>query len=74
MQSQQEYIDLDGIRYEISLAEREDGYEAVWICPSCDKRDSRERIAATADRAVELAQIGLKLHHFFVHCHRRPPK
>ena len=74
MQSQQEYIDLDGIRYEISLTEGDDGYQAVWICPTCDQRDSRARTAATAARAIELAQIGLKLHHFFVHCHRRPPR
>ena len=60
-------LEFDGIRYDICISRRGPLYRAAWVCASCCEQGAWAPVSSTAERASELAQIGLQSHHCLVH-------
>jgi hypothetical protein len=62
------HLKFDGVSYDIGVREREDGrYSVSWVCLECFEQGPPSPAADTIERAVELAEIALHIHHSFVH-------
>jgi hypothetical protein len=67
--------EFDGLVYEISTHEFGSFYRAEWVCEQCQETGAWAPISATPEQAIELAEIGLRVHHTLVHGEsRRTPK
>jgi hypothetical protein len=61
------HIDVGDVRYEIAVYDFDENYRAEWICDRCGESGAWAPISATADGAIELAELALKIHHTLVH-------
>lgn len=59
-------VELDGVKYTISLYVGPDGYHGVWDCKTCGTDDF---LLATPDRdaAIKRCEQLIKLHHTYKH-------
>jgi hypothetical protein len=60
-------IDLDGVKYDICVTEHNGLYRAAWVCTQCCEQGAWAPVSATSAQASELAQIGLRIHHYLAH-------
>jgi hypothetical protein len=59
-----ETYELDGIAYEISIHERDQGFSAQWTCPSCNYTNGVPGAYQTSVESIDRAKAHLfTLHH-----------
>jgi hypothetical protein len=65
---------LGGVVYEITTHEFGALYRAEWVCEQCREAGAWAPISSTPEQAIDLAEIGLRVHHTLVHGepHRTP--
>jgi hypothetical protein len=62
------HIRIGNVNYDIGVKEREDGRFAVsWVCLTCCEQGPPTPAADTVERAIEVAHVGLRIHHSLTH-------
>jgi hypothetical protein len=68
-------VDFDGLKYDISVLERENGsFDASWFCSECSEEGVSTSAGAAPNEVLLLAHIGLSVHHQLFHSGVRRPK
>jgi len=63
-----ETYELDGIAYEISIHERDQGFSAQWTCPSCNHTGRLPDACPTRAESIDQAKAHLfNVHHVPYH-------
>ena len=58
----------DGVRYDIAVSMVSAGiFRAVWTCSECSEEGAWSPLSGDPIQAVELAKVGLEVHHAFLH-------
>jgi hypothetical protein len=66
--NQKSRLELDGVRYEITAFESDDGtFRATWACSLCKENGAWVPISSDAKEVVRHAEIGVRVHHALVH-------
>src|SRR5688572_7853814 len=60
-------LHIDGVLYDICVLAREGQFKSAWVCSQCMEQGPSDRTWPTAEVATERAEVGLKIHHAFVH-------
>jgi hypothetical protein len=61
---------LGSVTYDIAVKHVSDGiYRADWICSLCNEKGAWSPLSGDPIKAMELAQVGLEVHHTFLHEH-----
>jgi hypothetical protein len=60
-------MELDKVKYEITVSERGGEYSAEWTCLECGERGGSALKSETAEQAIERAETNLYAHHTLVH-------
>jgi hypothetical protein len=61
-------FEISGVHYDITTqAFGSDMFRAVWSCSACDEVGAWAPISAKASQAVEMAKVGVRIHHAFLH-------
>jgi hypothetical protein len=59
---------LDGIKYNIHVTSLSGGmFRAEWKCAACSEDGAWAPISADSQQAIDLAKLGIGVHHAFVH-------
>jgi hypothetical protein len=62
------HVVLDGVSYDITVSIVSDGiYRADWTCSECGEEGAWSPLSGDPIQAVELAKVGLEVHHAFLH-------
>ena len=67
-------VEVDGVIYDICVTERGGMYRAAWVCSECCEQGAWAPTSGTAAQAIDLAEIGLRIHHALVHLPSRRVK
>ena len=66
-------IEIDSVKYDICVTERDGMYQAAWVCHECCEQGAWAPTSGSASQASDLAQLGLQIHHSLVHPQRTRP-
>jgi hypothetical protein len=72
--TREEQIALDGVTYEICVAEHNGEFQAVSVCNECCEQVSINLGSSSPRKARDRAIVGLELHHDSVHRRGRKPR
>jgi len=72
--TREEQVDLDGVMYDICVAEHNGEFQAVSVCNECCEQVSINLGSSSAKKARDRAIVGLELHHDSVHRRARKPR
>jgi hypothetical protein len=64
---QRKQIEMDNMKYDITVVESGGEYSATWNCRECGERGASALKSASAEQAIERAQVNLYAHHTLVH-------
>ena len=63
-------VNLDGVRYDITVSTVSDGiYRATWKCSECHEEGAWSPLSGDPVQAVHMAQVGIQVHHSLLHQH-----
>jgi hypothetical protein len=58
---------IDGVTYDICVAPKGGQYKSAWVCTRCIEQGPIDQTWSTREEAAARAEIGLRIHHAFVH-------
>jgi hypothetical protein len=64
---QRKQIEMDNLKYDITIAESGGEYSATWTCLKCGERGTSALKSASAKQAMERAEVNLYAHHTLAH-------
>jgi hypothetical protein len=64
---QRKQMELDNVKYDITVAESGGEYTATWTCLDCGEQGASALKSASAQQAMERAQVNLYAHHTLEH-------
>jgi hypothetical protein len=64
---QRKQIEMDNLKYDITVAASGGEYSATWTCLECGERGATALKSASAEQAMERAQVNLYAHHTLEH-------
>jgi hypothetical protein len=65
--ARRERFRLDGVRYDIYVAARNQGYCGIWVCVDCGEHGSSPIIDRTPEEAHARSKLSLCVHHKLNH-------
>jgi hypothetical protein len=65
--TQRKQMELEKVKYDITVAESGGEYSAMWTCLECGERGATALKSDSAQQAMERAQVNLYAHHTLVH-------
>lgn len=65
--TQRKQMELDNVKYDITVAESGGEFSAMWNCLECGERGATVLKSVSVEQAMKRAQVSLYAHHTLVH-------